>query len=144
MSRTAHKVVTTENQLRAALRRARRFAAAERRVRSARYDRVRDRVVLELSDGMGLSIPRGYLQGLADAGASALSRIEILGQGTGLHWPRLDVQHYVPGLLNHVFGASRWMAQLGRLGGASTTPAKRAAARANGRKGGRPRTTRTA
>ena len=55
------------------------------------------------------------------------------------HWPLLDVDHYVSGLLNHVFGTSRWMAELGRRGGSVSSTAKAAAARINGKKGGRPR-----
>jgi hypothetical protein len=49
------------------------------------------------------------------------------------------VDHFVPGLLNHIFGTSRWMAELGRRGGSSTSAIKAAAARANGKKGGRPK-----
>jgi hypothetical protein len=49
------------------------------------------------------------------------------------------VDHFVPGLLNHIFGTSRWMAELGRRGGSSTSATKAAAARANGKKGGRPK-----
>jgi hypothetical protein len=58
----------------------------------------------------------------------------------GLHWPKLDTDLYVPALLQGVFGSKQWMAQqLGAQGGRSRTAAKVAAARANGRKGGRPK-----
>jgi hypothetical protein len=46
------------------------------------------------------------------------------------------VDYSVPGLVAGIFGTARWMAaRAGRAG----SPAKAAAARANGAKGGRPR-----
>jgi len=46
----------------------------------------------------------------------------------------------VPGLLMGVFGTRAWMAsELARRAGQAKSPAKAAAARVNGRKGGRPR-----
>jgi len=122
-----------------ALAQARRFAASDRRVVRAEYEKKPDLLTLHLDDGVRVSIPRYNLQGLQNARPAQVARIEILGRGTGLHWPLLDVDHYVPGLLNHIFGTSRWMAELGRRGGSVTSSAKAAAARANGRKGGRPK-----
>ena len=138
MNRT-HKVVTTDKQIDAALSRARQFEAEDIRVSQASYDRNNDQVRLLLTNGVTVSIPRKHLQGLENAASSQVSRIEMLGGGTGLHWPQLDVSHYVPGLLNGVFGTHQWMVHLGRLGGASRSKVKAAAARVNGLKGGRPR-----
>ena len=134
-----HQVVTSDQQINAALERAKIFATSDRRVIKARYEAQGDRITMFLADGVNVSIPRKYLQGLESATRAQLSAIEILGRGTGLHWPQLDVDHYVPGLLNSVFGTHRWMSDLGRRGGASTSNAKAEAARANGAKGGRPR-----
>ncbi|MFB3813920.1 MAG: DUF2442 domain-containing protein [Terriglobales bacterium] len=139
MRKAAHKVLTTDAQIDAALHRAKQFEAYDRRAIEASYDRRGDRVCLGLADGVTVSIPRQYLQGLERAAPSQLSRIEIVGSGTGLHWPELGVDHYVHGLLNRVFGTQQWMAQLGRLGGKSRSAAKARAARANGQLGGRPR-----
>ena len=65
-----------------------------------------------------------------------LAAVEILGNGYGLHWEALDADISVPGLLAGIFGTKAYMA---RLAGQSKSPAKAAAARANGVKGGRPR-----
>lgn len=138
MHKLQAKVVTTDRQIDAALAQARRFAVTERRVLRAEYERKPDLISLYLDDGIRVSIPRTKLEGLQGAEPAKLAKIEILGRGTGLHWPLLDLDHYVPGLLNRVFGTSRWMADLGRRGGSATTRAKAAAARANGKKGGRP------
>lgn len=107
---------------------------------SARYDRRAARIVVALSNGLELGVPVDLTQGLAGAKASDLSKIEISPTGLGLHWPRLDADLYLPALLEGVFGTRRWMAQvMGRAGGLSSSSAKQAAARANGRLGGRPR-----
>jgi uncharacterized protein DUF2442 len=139
MTKSKAAVATTNQEIDKALAHAPKFATSDRRVVRAVYERKPDWLTLYLDDGVRVSIPRMSLQGLQDARPAQLSRIEILGRGTGLHWPLLDVDHYVPGLLNHVFGTSRWMAELGRRGGSVTSTAKAAAARANGKKGGRPR-----
>jgi hypothetical protein len=139
MTKLQAKVVTTDRQIDAALAQARRCAASDRRVLRAEYERKPDLISLYLNDGIRVSIPRMRLQGLEGAEPAKLAKIEILGRGTGLHWPLLDVDHYVPGLLNRVFGTSQWMAELGRRGGSATSKAKAAAARANGKKGGRPK-----
>ena len=106
---------------------------------SARYDRRRGRIVVGLSTGLELAFPTRLAEGLAGATPGDLGEIEISPAGLGLHWPRLDADLYVPALLQGVFGSKRWMAsQLGAQGGRARTPAKAAAARENGRKGGRP------
>jgi hypothetical protein len=64
-----------------------------------------------------------------------LAQVEILGTGHGLHWEALDVDLSVPGVLAGLFGTRAHMA---RHAGQATSPAKAAAARANGARGGRP------
>lgn len=107
---------------------------------SARYDRRSGRIVVGLSTDVQIAIPANKIEGLSEASAEQLSEIEISEAGLGLHWPQLDVDVYIPSLLQGVFGSPRWMAaQLGALGGAARSDAKAASARENGRKGGRPR-----
>jgi hypothetical protein len=107
---------------------------------TARYDRRGERIVVALSNGLELGVPVDLAQGLAGAKASDLSKIEISPTGLGLHWPRLDADLYLPALMAGVFGSRRWMARvMGKAGGRSTSSAKQVAARANGKRGGRPR-----
>jgi len=106
----------------------------------ARHDRRRARVVVSLDNGLELAFPPELAEGLSEASPADLADIEISPTGLGLHWPKLDADLYLPGLLNGVFGSPRWMAgMMGRLGGQVRSDAKAAAARANGRRGGRPR-----
>jgi hypothetical protein len=123
-----------------ALARGRRRALTEPRAARARYDRRTGRVVVDLTNGCSFVFPARSLQGLGQASDAELAAVEILGAGHGLHWPALDADFTVPGLLMGVFGTRAWMAsELARQAGRSRSLAKAAAARANGRKGGRPR-----
>lgn len=45
----------------------------------------------------------------------------------------------LPGLIDGAFGTRKWMSEAGTIGGLSRSDAKRASARENGRKGGRPK-----
>ncbi len=108
----------------------------------ARYDRRVSRIVIGLDNGLELAFPPRLAEGLEHATPADLSVIEISPLGDGLHWPALDADLYVPGLMAGVFGSKRWMARvLGAAGGRSRTAAKTRAARENGRKGGRPKKT---
>lgn len=103
---------------------------------AARYDGRSKRIVVELTNGSLFAFPANLAQGLAGASPDALADIELSGGGYGLHWPQLDADFSVPGLLAGVFGTARWMAgQAGR----ATSVAKASAARRNGAKGGRPK-----
>ena len=119
--------------------------AAERRASepvavAARYDRRRDRIVVNLNTGLELAFPPRIAQGLEKATAADLKVIDISPSGFGIHFPKLDAHLYLPALLQGVFGSKSWMAaQLGAAGGMARTRAKAAAARVNGRRGGRPR-----
>lgn len=107
---------------------------------SAQYDPGAERVVVELSTGVQVAFPARLIEGFADASSAELGEIEISPTGLGLHWPKLDADAYVPALLQGVFGSRSWMAaKLGAAGGQARSGAKAAAARENGRKGGRPR-----
>lgn len=106
---------------------------------AARYDARKKRVVVDLANGASFAFPPDLAQGLSDASAADLSVIELSPLGTGLHWPRLDADLTVEGLLVGVFGSQAWMRQHAAKAGRATSEAKTLAARANGAKGGRPR-----
>lgn len=106
----------------------------------AHYDRRISRIVIGLDNGLELAFPPRLAQGLEHATPAELAVIEISPLGDGLHWPAIDADLYVPALLQGIFGSKSWMARhLGAAGGRVRSGAKGAAARENGRKGGRPR-----
>lgn len=108
----------------------------EPRAATARYDAEIGRVVVELTNGCTFAFPPRLAQGLETATEEQLVQVELLGAGYGLHWEALDADLSIPGLLAGLFGTKTYMA---RHAGQVKSPAKAAAARANGAKGGRPR-----
>ena len=109
---------------------------------AARYDRRSGRVVIDLSNGLSIAFRPQQAQGLEHATPDQLRTIDISPSGLGLHFPALDADLYLPGLLQGFLGSRRWMAaQLGKAGGRAKSAAKTAAARANGKLGGRPKKT---
>ena len=105
----------------------------------ARYDPERDTVNLTFQSGGSMTIPRRIIPGLDRAPASALGSIDISPAGDALSWRSLDVDVYVPGLVERAFGTRLFAAAAGRRGGRRKSKAKTAAAKLNGAKGGRPR-----
>ncbi len=71
-----------------------------------------DVVVIRLSTGGRLTIPREELQGLEEATEAQLSEIQLWGGGISLSWPQLDVDHYLPHLMEHRYGSDAWMESL--------------------------------
>ena len=107
---------------------------------SVRYDRRVARVVVALATGIELAFSPRQVQGLEHAHPADLMDAEISPSGLGVHFPRIDADIYLPALLEGFLGSKRWMAaELGKRGGAVSSDAKAAAARANGKLGGRPR-----
>jgi hypothetical protein len=107
---------------------------------SARYDRANGKVVVDLSSKLTLSFSPQDAQGLEDATPAQLEDLELSPSGFGVHFPKLDAHLYIPGMLEGLMGSRKWMAaRLGQVGGQSRSRAKKAASRANGLKGGRPR-----
>ena len=121
-------------------RRAKDLQAAIPRAISVHYDRKSGHIVIHLSSKLIVSFSPHDAQGLETAKPSQLEEIEISPSGFGIHFPKLDADLYIPGLLEGFLGSKKWMAaRLGQAGGQSRSRAKRAASRANGRLGGRPK-----
>ncbi|WP_425351364.1 DUF2442 domain-containing protein [Kumtagia ephedrae] len=71
----------------------------------------RDRKMLvELRSGASVSFPVDKVQDLANARDEDLAEVEIVGDGIGLHWERLDVDFAVAGLAAGIFGTAKYMA----------------------------------
>jgi hypothetical protein len=110
------------------------------RAASAHYDAGRNRVIVRLTTGVEIGFAPRDVEGLRHASIDDLKAIEVEAFGLGIHFPRLDADLYVPGLLQGVLGSKRWMAaQLGSAGGRARSHAKVAASGANGGRSGRSR-----
>jgi hypothetical protein len=123
-----------------AIRRAKNLEARFPKAVSAHYDAKTRRIVVHLSSKLIVSFSPSDVEGLEDARPSQLNEIEISPSGFGIHFPAVDADLYLPGLLEGFLGSKAWMAsRLGQLGGQSRSKAKKTASRANGKLGGRPR-----
>ncbi len=130
----------TDEQLRRAEARGQRALETEPRAVKAQYDVTAGRIVIDLANGCAYAFPSDRVLELRGAALDDLVDVEIDGAGFNLHWPKLDVDLYVPALVSGLFGTRGWMAgELARIAGRTKSPTKAAAARANGAKGGRPR-----
>lgn len=129
-------------QVPAAEARARRSLRSKPHAAAARYERHKRRLRVELTNGTSFSLPVSLVPELSKASDAALAEVEVGAAGIGLHWERLDVDLSVAGLARFVLGTQALLQAAGAAGGLSRSSAKAEAARANGRKGGRPRSAR--
>lgn len=130
----------TDSTLGAANRRAATKKATFPAAVAVRYDRRIARIVISLASGLQLVFSPRDVQGLENAHPADLADAEISPSGLGVHFPKLDADIYIPALLEGFLGSKSWMAaEIGRLGGQSASEAKAAAARQNGKLGGRPK-----
>lgn len=110
----------------------------EPRARDAWYDRERERVVVELKSGAAFAFPPTLFPELEGRSPEELAAVVPSPSGDGLCWDDIDVHIATAGVLVEILGPSMFRA-FASVGGKSRTERKAAAARENGRKGGRPR-----
>jgi len=129
-----------DREIARARERARRIRATYPFAVCASYDVERQRIAIELSNGFAFTFPPSLFEHLGRGTPEQLSHLIIDPSGYGVHWPELDADYDIGGIVQIALGAKKWInvTELGRLGGKSRSEAKRAAAAANGLKGGRP------
>jgi len=103
--------------------------------KSVRYRPGPDAFELGLHSGVTLVIPRGLIEEFKNATPGDLRAVTLTPSGSAITCEPLDVDISVPGIVREVTEAASWLARAGR----KRSPAKTAAARANGARGGRPR-----
>ncbi len=130
-----------ERQYEVAVREAREADRIEPRANTATYDARKGLVVVELRSGFAFGFPPERVPGLEGATAKQLGAVRLSPSGDGLHWDTLDVDVSLTGLLAGALNLREWAP---RFMGQVRSDAKARAARVNGLKGGRPRSTRVA
>ena len=128
-----------EKQITTAFERGEQEFKSQPHAASAEYDRESNTVWVYLTNGCTFGFPPALIKELKEASAREISQVTLSPLGNALHWDDLDAHYSIGGLLAGVFGTRRWMQELGRKGGLSTSGAKSEAARKNGAKGGRPK-----
>ncbi|WP_263376906.1 DUF2442 domain-containing protein [Granulicella aggregans] len=102
---------TTDAEIAAALERAANEPDAPTAV-EVRYLPSPDLLLMVMKSGQRVAIPREEIQVLASAPRKQVAEVEIENFGTALHWPQLDLDLSVEGLLKGVTGNRRWMQEL--------------------------------
>ena len=133
------RVPVSSKEIDRAIKRGRISAQHPSRPIAVTFDASTDSIVVTLKNGVRVFFPRRILQGLHIVSQTEAAKVELWPGGETLHWESLDLDLHVPSLLMGSFGNPAWMRELARVGGRATSKAKAAAARRNGRKGGRPK-----
>lgn len=103
---------------------------------SAAYEPRTRRVFLELKNGCLFGFPVDMVPCTENATPEQLAQVQVCEDGEAIVWEELNTDSDVGGLVVEAFEFQAWAA---RYLGSRTSPQKAAAARENGKKGGRPR-----
>ena len=130
-----------EAQINAAIARQPQIDATEPRANKVSFDD--GRFTLYFTNGASFSFLARSVEAIATLPSEILATVELTASGKGLRWDKPDIDLSIQGLLLGIFGSNVWMKQIAGKGGSSTSEKKKAASRANGAKGGRPKKTTT-
>ena len=97
------------------------------------------RITLHFLNGAIFSFLPSMIEAIAQLSYEMLATVELTPSGKGLRWDEPDIDLSIQGLLLGIFGSEVWMREIASKGGKSTSEKKKAASRANGKKGGRPK-----
>lgn len=61
-----------------------------------------DTISAQLVDGRTISVPLAWSWRLSEATPEQRSRFEIIGSGSGIHWPEVDEDISVQGMLHGI------------------------------------------
>ena len=56
-------------------------------------------VIFELEDGRSISAPLEWFPRLRDATSEQRSKWRLIGRGCGIHWPEIDEDISIPGIM---------------------------------------------
>jgi hypothetical protein len=135
----ATAVIPTEAELEEACRRREEAARIEPRAERIRYDHRTKRLTISLRRGALVAIPIELITEFANATTQQLAAIRASRSGDAVVQDELDMHISLKGLLRDLVGLTGAASMMGSHGGKAKSPAKAAAARANGKRGGRPR-----
>lgn len=126
-----------EAQIDAAIARQAEIDAVEPRANKVLFED--GRIILHFNNDAVFSFLPESVEAISTLPTTILATVELTPSGKGLRWDEPDIDLSIQGLLLGIFGSKLWMQQIASKGGQSTSEKKKAASRANGKKGGRPK-----
>ena len=93
----------------AALARGEDVSRMKPRTRSVRRDHPSCSIVVELVDDRVLMVPPRLVPGSQDVAVEALAGVTVLGTGSVISWDGHDVQIWIQGSMDGIFGTRRSM-----------------------------------
>jgi hypothetical protein len=133
------RVITTEAEIDAAIKLDRAYRRRGAKIAGARYLPAYDVVEVELSTGARIELPRKALPPLRAVPARGLSRAKIGPAGASVWFEPADTGVDLEEIILGAVGADALKAAGAWAMGSVSTSKKAAAARSNGKRGGRPR-----
>jgi hypothetical protein len=133
------RVLSTDTEIREAVKRAREREKTATKIVDVCYDKRVDSVICRLSTGVALTVPRKVIPGFAKVRPAQLTDLAILPGRESIWSDAVDGGVLLEQLLVLTAGESTLGSIGARINASKRTPARAAASRANGAKGGRPR-----
>lgn len=114
----------------------------ERKAHAARvsYDPETAEIVVSLTNDSSFRIPVREFPEAEKASDAVRGAVRLSANGRGIGWDALDCDYYWPYLMAILLGHDAWRRTVLSAFAGLQSPAKARASRANGAKGGRPRT----
>ena len=138
-TRPKNKVLTSEREIAKAVAASRAREKRATKILSAYYDRRRDFIVVELSTGSSLTIPRQSIPGFAKTRPTVLRDLRVTASAEGVWSDEADDGVLLEQMIILAAGETTVASIGARVNASKKSPARAAASRANGAKGGRPR-----
>ena len=136
-------VQLTEQQIEAQIEQAianqSKIEATEPRANKVCFDENDSRITIHFHNGTIFSFLTDSVEAIASLSSETLATVELTPSGKGLRWDKADIDLSIIGLMMGIFGSQQWMREIAVKGGKSKSERKKAASRANGKKGGRPK-----
>jgi hypothetical protein len=115
---TKAKNVTTDAEIDVALERAKPHDN-DPLTRTVQYVPLLKILIIGLSNWRRIALPIEAVPELSKATKRVFENWESVGRGTANNFPHIDVALPIDGIIDGLYGTSRWMAELGRKGGSA-------------------------
>jgi hypothetical protein len=96
------------------------------------------KIVLNFNNGATFSFFPESIEAISTLPKEVLASVKLTPSGKGLRWEECDIDLSIQGLLLGIFGSNVWIKEVASKGGKVKSSRKAIAAKANGKKGGRP------